>query len=92
MHFCSVDFPATQVSDHGVVALVSGPCAKKLEEIHMGHCVNLTDKAVETVLTCCPQICILLFHGCPLITDHSREVSEQLVDLNKLKQVMWTVH
>ncbi|OWK03757.1 AMN1, partial [Cervus elaphus hippelaphus] len=26
-----VDFSATQVSDHGVVALVSGPCAKKLE-------------------------------------------------------------
>ena len=68
MHFCSVDFSATQVSDHGVVALVSGPCAKKLEEIHMGHCVNLTDEAVEAVLTCCPQICILLFHGCPLIT------------------------
>lgn len=87
-----VDFSATQVSDHGVVALVSGPCAKKLEEIHMGHCVNLTDEAVEAVLTCCPQICILLFHGCPLITDHSREVLEQLVGPNKLKQVTWTVY
>ncbi|KAJ1062296.1 hypothetical protein CapIbe_004689 [Capra ibex] len=87
-----VDFSATQVSDHGVVALVSGPCAEKLEEIHMGHCVNLTDEAVEAVLTCCPQICILLFHGCPLITDHSREVLEQLVGPNKLKQVTWTVY
>lgn len=38
------------------------------QEIHMGHCVNLTDEAVEAVLTCCPQIRILLFHGCPLIT------------------------
>ncbi|XP_030880649.1 protein AMN1 homolog isoform X2 [Leptonychotes weddellii] len=63
-----VDFSATQVSDDGVVALVNGSCAKKLEEIHMGHCVNLTDEAVEAVLTCCPQIRILLFHGCPLIT------------------------
>ncbi|XP_019480509.1 PREDICTED: protein AMN1 homolog [Hipposideros armiger] len=88
----SVDFSATQVSDNGVVALVSGPCAKKLEEIHMGHCVNLTDEAVEAVLTCCPQIRILLFHGCPLITDHSREVLEQLVGPNKLKQVTWTVY
>lgn len=34
----------------------------------MGYCINLTDKAVEAVLTACPQICILLFHGCPLIT------------------------
>ncbi|KAM9073523.1 protein AMN1 homolog isoform 2-T3 [Megaptera novaeangliae] len=87
-----VDFSATQVSDSGVVALVSGPCAKKLEEIHMGYCVNLTDEAVEAVLTCCPQICILLFHGCPLVTDHSREVLEQLVGPNKLKQVTWTVY
>ncbi|XP_020831450.1 protein AMN1 homolog isoform X3 [Phascolarctos cinereus] len=39
------------------------------QEIHMGHCVNLTDGAVEAVLTCCPQIHILLFHECPLITD-----------------------
>uniref|UniRef100_A0A5F8GDP2 Protein AMN1 homolog n=1 Tax=Monodelphis domestica TaxID=13616 RepID=A0A5F8GDP2_MONDO len=38
------------------------------QEIHMGHCVNLTDGAVEAVLTCCPQIHILLFHECPLIT------------------------
>ncbi|KAM9229585.1 protein AMN1 homolog isoform 1-T1 [Trichechus inunguis] len=87
-----VDFSATQVSDSGVIALVSGPCSKKLEQIHMGHCVNLTDEAVEAVLTCCPQICIFLFHGCPLITDHSREVLEQLVGPNKLKQVTWTVY
>ncbi|XP_028913694.1 protein AMN1 homolog isoform X5 [Ornithorhynchus anatinus] len=77
----SVDFSATQVTDGGVIALVSGVCSKKLEEIHMGHCVNLTDEAVEAVLTCCPQIHILLFHGCPLITgadfpprDHSEQV------------------
>lgn len=87
-----VDFSATQVSDNGVVALVSGPCAKKLEEIHMGHCVNLTDEAVEAVLVSCPQIRILLFHGCPLITDHSREVLQRLVGPNKLKQVTWTVY
>ncbi|XP_038627256.1 protein AMN1 homolog isoform X1 [Tachyglossus aculeatus] len=88
----SVDFSATPVTDGGVIALVSGVCSKKLEEIHMGHCVHLTDEAVEAVLTCCPQIHILLFHGCPLITDHSREVLEQLVGPNKIKQVTWTVY
>ncbi|XP_027700089.1 protein AMN1 homolog isoform X3 [Vombatus ursinus] len=62
------------------------------QEIHMGHCVNLTDGAVEAVLTCCPQIHILLFHECPLITDHSREVLERLVGPNKIKQVTWTVY
>ncbi|XP_075838325.1 protein AMN1 homolog isoform X1 [Microtus pennsylvanicus] len=87
-----VDFSTTQVSDSGVAALVSGPCAKQLEEINMGYCINLTDKAVEAVLTACPQIRILLFHGCPLITDHSREVLEQLVGSRKLKQVTWSVY
>ncbi|XP_066225007.1 protein AMN1 homolog isoform X1 [Saccopteryx leptura] len=87
-----VDFSATQVSDNGVVALVSGPCAKKLEEINMGYCVNLTDKSVEAVLTCCPQIDILLFHECPLMTDYSREILQQLRGPKKFKQVTWTVY
>ncbi|XP_062472536.1 protein AMN1 homolog isoform X2 [Pezoporus occidentalis] len=88
----SVDFSSTQVTDDGVVALVSGTCSENLKEIHMERCVNLTDVAVEAVLTCCPKIHIFLFHGCPLITDRSREVLEQLVISNKIKQVTWTVY
>lgn len=37
----------------------------------MERCVNLTDVAVEAVLTCCPKIHIFLFHGCPLVTGRS---------------------
>uniref|UniRef100_A0A8D0CGA8 Protein AMN1 homolog n=1 Tax=Salvator merianae TaxID=96440 RepID=A0A8D0CGA8_SALMN len=88
----SVDFSSTQVTDDGVIALVSGMCSKNLKEIHMERCVNLTDVAVEAVLTCCPMMYILLFHGCPLITDRSREALEQLVGPNKFKQVSWTVY
>ncbi|KAM9030012.1 protein AMN1 homolog isoform 2-T3 [Ara ararauna] len=88
----SVDFSSTQVTDDGVVALVSGTCSENLKEIHMERCVSLTDVAVEAVLTCCPKIHIFLFHGCPLITDRSREVLEQLVISNKIKQVTWTVY
>ncbi|XP_069484659.1 protein AMN1 homolog isoform X2 [Ambystoma mexicanum] len=68
----SIDFSATRVTDDGVIALVSGGCSQNIKEIHMGRCVNLTDDAVEAVLTCCPQVYILLFHGCPLITDLHR--------------------
>ncbi|KAM9390464.1 protein AMN1 homolog [Phaethornis superciliosus] len=88
----SVDFSSTQVTDDGVVALVSGTCSKNLKEVHMERCVNLTDVAVEAVLTCCPKIHIFLFHGCPLITDRSRDVLEQLVISNKIKHVTWTVY
>ncbi|KAL9854374.1 protein AMN1 homolog [Geothlypis trichas] len=88
----SVDFSSTQVTDDGVVALVSGRCSKNLKEIHMECCVNLTDIAVEAVLTCCPKIHIFLFHGCPLITDRSRDALEQLIISNKIKQLTWTVY
>ncbi|NXO02494.1 AMN1 protein, partial [Rhinopomastus cyanomelas] len=88
----SVDFSSTQVTDNGVVALVNGTCSKNLKEIHMVCCVKLTDVAVEAVLTCCPNMHIFLFHGCPLITDRSRDVLEQLVASNKIKQVTWTVY
>uniref|UniRef100_U3FXI0 Protein AMN1 homolog n=1 Tax=Micrurus fulvius TaxID=8637 RepID=U3FXI0_MICFL len=86
----SVDFSSTQVTDDGVIALVSGMCSNNLKEIHMERCVNLTDVAVEAVLTYCPLIYILLFHGCPLITD--QEAVDQLVRLKKFKQVSWTVY
>ncbi|XP_025972707.2 protein AMN1 homolog isoform X2 [Dromaius novaehollandiae] len=73
----SVDFSSTQVTDDGVIALVSGTCSKNLKEIHMERCVNLTDVAVEAVLTCCPKIHIFLFHGCPLITGEKLELEGQ---------------
>uniref|UniRef100_A0A6B2F015 Protein AMN1 homolog n=1 Tax=Bothriechis nigroviridis TaxID=88079 RepID=A0A6B2F015_BOTNI len=88
----SVDFSSTQVTDDGVMALVRGMCSNNLKEIHMERCVNLTDTAVEAVLTYCPMIYILLFHGCPLVTDRSREALEQLVGPKKFKQVSWTVY
>jgi len=34
----------------------------------MSGCASLTDEAVEAVVQLCPQIKILVFHGCPLIT------------------------
>ena len=39
-----------------------------LQEMHMDGCVSLTDEAVEGVMQFCPQISILIFHGCPNIT------------------------
>ncbi|XP_078424618.1 protein AMN1 homolog isoform X2 [Cetorhinus maximus] len=62
------------------------------KEIHMDRCVNLTDEAVESVLIFCPHVFILLFHGCPLITDRSREALQQLACPNQMKQVTWTVY
>ena len=41
------------------------------QELHISYCISLTDEAVEGILSCCPQIQILLFHGCPNLTGNS---------------------
>ncbi|CAH2278263.1 AMN1 homolog [Pelobates cultripes] len=88
----NLDFSATLVTDSGVQGLVNGRYSAKLTEINMCRCVNVTDESIEAVLKGCPHIRILLFHGCPLISDRSREALGQLVGPNKLKQVTWTVY
>ncbi|XP_060070166.1 protein AMN1 homolog [Ylistrum balloti] len=90
----SVNFSKTKVTDNGVIGLVMGSSSKTLKEVHMDGCVNLTDEAVEGVLQFCPQICILLFHGCPKITEQSRQALEQLtIDrAAPMKQVTWTIY
>ncbi|MBN3295264.1 AMN1 protein, partial [Amia calva] len=87
-----ISFSATQVTDEGVVGLATGVCSQSLKEIHMDRCQFLTDEAVEALLTRCPQIKILLFHGCPLITDRSREALQHLVGPDKIHQVTWSVY
>ncbi|KAM3924094.1 protein AMN1 homolog [Leptodactylus fuscus] len=87
----SVDLSATQVTDDGVIALVSGKCSKNIKEIHIDRCLHVTDDSVEAILTCCPNIYILLFHGCPQVTERSMIAIEQILGSKKLKQVTWTV-
>ncbi|KAL3881832.1 hypothetical protein ACJMK2_028224 [Sinanodonta woodiana] len=90
----SVNFAQTKVTDTGVVSLVSGCCAESLNEIHMDGCKELTDEAVEAVLQFCPKISILLFHGCPKITEQSRLALEELTigRAKPMKQVTWTIY
>ncbi|XP_056373534.1 protein AMN1 homolog [Hyla sarda] len=87
----SVDLSATKVTDDGIVALVTGKCSKNLKEIHIVRCTHVTDDTVEAILTSCPNIDILLFHGCPQITDRSVVALEQLLGSKKLRQITWTV-
>ncbi|XP_072001376.1 protein AMN1 homolog isoform X1 [Engystomops pustulosus] len=87
----SVDLSATKVTDDGIIALVSGKCSENLKEIHLVRCMHMTDDAVEAILTCCPNLYILLFHGCPQITDRSTNAIEQVLGSKQLKQITWTV-
>ncbi|KAG8438654.1 hypothetical protein GDO86_005009 [Hymenochirus boettgeri] len=88
----SMDFSSTKVTDDGVKALVSSKCSQSLKEVLMSRCVFLTDKSVESVVLCCPNINIFVFYGCPLVTGWSQEILDHMAESNKLKQVTWTVY
>lgn len=90
----SVNFSKTKVTTDGVISLVMGNCAKTLKEIHMDGCNEITDEAVEAALQFCPNLSILLFHGCRKITEKSREALElkSMEGGTKMKQVTWTIY
>jgi hypothetical protein len=89
----SLDLSRTSITDDGVVNLVLGSCGQSLQEIHLGGCVRITDEAVEAVSQYCPQIKILLIHDCPLVTEQSRQLLDDLQHgEQKMKQITWTVY
>ena len=53
-------------------------CRGSLREMLMAKCLNLTDNAVECVISLCPIIDILVFHSCPLMSERSRYGSHSL--------------
>ncbi|XP_051975437.1 protein AMN1 homolog [Xyrauchen texanus] len=88
----SIYFSGTEVTDQGVIGLATGVCSNSLKELQMVRCRNLTDLAVTAVLANCANIRIFNFHGCPLITDKSREALQNLTGPGKIQQVSWTVY
>ena len=89
----SINFAHAQVTDEGIIALVSGACAQTLKEIQLVGCREVTDDAIEAVIMYCPKISILLFHDCPKLTEISRRALEDLrSEDHKMKQVTWTVY
>ncbi|XP_036432074.1 protein AMN1 homolog [Colossoma macropomum] len=88
----SIYFGGTEVTDAGVMGLATGVCCQSLKELQMVRCRNLTDNAVAAVLSNCANIRIFNFHGCPRITDKSREALHNLIGPNKIQHVSWTVY
>ncbi|CAK8681443.1 unnamed protein product [Clavelina lepadiformis] len=85
-----LNIAATSVTDDGILSLCAGAPRLALKELHINHCMQLSDRSVEGIMSMCPAINILLIHGCPKMTDRLRSTLE--ADNVKLKQVTWTVY
>eukprot|EP00794_Sanderia_malayensis_P012757 gene12757-14066_t len=84
----SLNVSRTKVTDEGLQLLSNGCCAGQLKEIHVGFCPDVTDIGIGMILESCAQLQILIFHGCPQVTDLSRE----RIQMHKMKQITWTVY
>ena len=63
------------------------------QEVQVSHCINITDVSIEALLACCPRINILIFDGCPGVTDRSRQALEEaMLRGGRMKQLSWTVY
>eukprot|EP00795_Rhopilema_esculentum_P005257 gene5257-404_t len=79
-----------EVSDKGLEFISLGCCTSSLVEIHVGYCKDVTDNGIELIVNSCPNIRILIFHGCPLTTERSREMIGLLG--RAMRQLSWTVY
>lgn len=85
----SLNISKTKVSDDGITSLATGKCHCSIKEVQVSHCIHITDVSIESLLARCPRIRILIFDGCPLVTDRSRQAIEEA---GHLKQLSWTVY
>lgn len=85
----SLNISKTKVTDDGIMQLTTGKCQHSLKEVQVSHCIHITDVSIETLLARCSKITILIFDGCPLITDRSRQA---IGEAGHLKQLSWTVY
>jgi hypothetical protein len=91
----SINLTATNITDEGVIGLVTQGTVINLQEVHLSRCNYITDEAIECVLMNCKNIKYLLFTNCPKTTDASRFAIEEYM-LNstnkKMEQVTWTIY
>ncbi|CAB4000465.1 AMN1 homolog [Paramuricea clavata] len=87
----SVNISHTQVSDAGLCDLANGVCQQSLKEVHIAHCLGVTDVSVFELVEHCQRLNILILHNCPGITERSRDALETLQRRGS-KQLSWTVY
>jgi len=90
----SLSLARTSVSDVGLADLSQAKCRGKLQELRIDSCVHVSDDGVELLLDGLNTLQILIFHGCPRVTERTRLSLEAYLAMNGrvVKQLTWTVY
>lgn len=90
----SLSLARTSVSDVGLADLSQAKCRGRLQELRIDSCLHVSDDGVELLLDGLNTLQILIFHGCPRVTERTRLSLEAYLAMNgrAVKQLTWTVY
>ncbi|XP_022196915.2 protein AMN1 homolog [Nilaparvata lugens] len=87
----SLNLSNTRVSDAGVFSIANGACSRTLSEVKMNNCQLITDDAICSVAENCPNLEILVCHGCPRLTEQCEHILTCLLSKRNVKHLTYTV-
>lgn len=90
----SLSLARTSVSDVALASLARSECRSCLQELRVNSCPAITDIGIQALLEGLSGLQILIFHGCPKVTDGARVSLEQYFAAHgrTVRQVTWTVY
>jgi len=90
----SVSLTGTAITDVGLATLGSSAAQHTLKELRINKCKDITDDGIELMLDGLQTLEILIFNGCPRVTDESRLALDRYLQEHRVnvRQLSWTVY
>jgi len=90
----SLSLSGTDITDVGLSFLARSESRMSLKELRIDRCRHITDDGIQVLLEGMAALEILLFHGCPQVTEASRQTLEEylLNHARNVRQLTWTVY
>ncbi|XP_047121445.1 protein AMN1 homolog [Schistocerca piceifrons] len=85
----AINIAHSEVTDAGVISLVSGESRETLSEFRLEMCKKVTDDSIEAIIYNCRNIKYLVFHGCSVIGDWHEAMEAMGCHVKDLR---WTVY
>jgi len=93
-HLESLSLTGTRITDVGLASIGHSESADTLKELRINKCGEITDEGVEFLLSGLQALEILIFNGCPKVTDDSRLALDRYLRDHRInvRQLSWTVY